>query len=136
MARSLNKVLLIGYLGKDPEVKYTEKGDAYCKFSLATTETYRNSEGKDIDRTEWHYVTVWRKLAEICGQYLKKGSRIYMEGRIRTYIDPKDDTKKYTGIEMTELLMLDSKKELSSGSTETAPGRIKDESSSNDDLPF
>ena len=136
MARSLNKVLLIGNLGKDPEVKYTEKGDAYCKFSLATTETYKNSEGKEIDRTEWHYITVWRKLAEICGQYLKKGSKIYMEGRIRTYIDPKDDTKKYTGIEMTDLLMLDTKREQSPGSTESVPGRIKDESSSNDDLPF
>lgn len=135
MARALNKVLLIGYLGKDPEVKYTEKGDAYCKFSLATTETFRNSEGKEIDRTEWHYITVWRKLAEICGQYLKKGSRIYMEGRIRTYVDPKDATKKYTGVEMTELMMLDSKREQNSGSQETT-GQIKEDSGSNDDLPF
>lgn len=135
MARSLNKVMLIGHLGKDPEVKYTEKGDAYCKFSLATTETYKNSEGKEIDRTEWHYITVWRKLAEICGQYLKKGSKIYMEGRIRTYVDPKDNTRKYTGIEMTEMMMLD-RKEQNQGGHEPMAGQIKDESSQNDDLPF
>ncbi|MCE1165276.1 MAG: single-stranded DNA-binding protein [Bacteroidetes bacterium] len=135
MARSLNKVMLIGNLGRDPEVKYTEKGDAYCRFSLATSETFKNSEGKEIERTEWHNVTAWRKLAEICGQYLKKGSKLYMEGRIRTYVDPKDNTKKYTGIEMTEMLMLD-RKEQNQGGQDSTAGQVKDESSQNDDLPF
>jgi len=110
MSKSLNKVLLIGHLGKDPEVKYTADGTAYAKFSLATTDTYKGKDGNDVDKTEWHYITVWRKLAEVCGQYLKKGSKIYMEGRIRSYIDPKDETRKYVGIDMLEMIMLDSRK--------------------------
>jgi len=110
MAQSLNKVMLIGRLGRDPELKYTEKGDAFCNFGLATSETYTGADGKDVERTEWHNISVWRKLAEICSQYLKKGSLIYMEGRIRTSVDAKDDTKRYHNIDMTSMVMLDSKK--------------------------
>lgn len=134
MSKSLNKVLLIGHLGKDPEVKYTADGTAYAKFSLATTDTYKGKDGNDVDRTEWHYITVWKKLAEVCGQYLKKGSKIYMEGRIRSYIDPKDETRKYVGIDMLEMIMLDSKRdkpEADKGKAESSGTEPNEE-----DLPF
>ena len=72
MAKDLNKVLLIGRLGKDPEMKYTEKGTAYCNFSMATDESYKDDNGNKIEKTEWHNLVVWSKLAEICSQYLKK----------------------------------------------------------------
>lgn len=109
---SLNKVMLIGRLGRDPEVRYMPNGEAVCNFSIATSETWndRNS-GQRQERTEWHNITMYRRLAEIAGQYLKKGSQVYIEGRIQS--------RKYTGkdgIERTaydiianEMKMLDSK---------------------------
>ena len=132
MSKSLNKVMLIGRLGKDPEVKYTADGTAYAKFSVATSDSYKNKDGSDVERTEWHYITAWRKLAEICGQYLKKGSKIYLEGSIRSYVDPKDETKKYTGIDMSEMIMLDNKKP--SGESEQAKSSQPEENK--EDLPF
>ena len=81
---SLNKVMLIGNLGKDPEVKYTPSGAAVCNFSLATSESFKDKSGDKQEKTEWHNVQVWQKLAEICGEYLKKGSTVYIEGRIQT----------------------------------------------------
>jgi len=137
MSKSLNKVILIGRLGKDPELKYAANGNAYARFGVATSDTYKNKEGQDVERTEWHNVTVWGKLSEICAQYLKKGSRIYMEGRLRTYVDPKDDSKKHTGVEMTDLIMLDSKKSDShEGTKESAPDNYMPEPKGEDDLPF
>ncbi len=137
MSKSLNKVILIGHLGKDPELKYTADGTAYARFSLATSDSYKNKEGKDVERTEWHYITVWRKLAEICGQYLKKGAKIYMEGRIRSYVDSKDENKKYYGIEMTEMIMLDNKKsDKAEGVKDSGPENFMPEPKGEDDLPF
>lgn len=81
---SLNKVLLIGNLGKDPEVRYMPNGDAVANFSIATTESYKDRNGDKQDKTEWHNITMYRKLAEIAGQYLKKGSQVYLEGKIQT----------------------------------------------------
>jgi len=81
---SLNKVLLIGNLGKDPEVRYMPNGDAVANFSIATTESYKDKNGDKQDKTEWHNITMYRKLAEIAGQYLKKGSQVYLEGKIQT----------------------------------------------------
>lgn len=132
MSKSLNKVMLIGHLGKDPEVKYTADGTAYTKFSVATSDSYKGKDGSDVERTEWHYITAWRKLAEICGQYLKKGSKIYLEGSIRSYVDPKDEKRKYTGIDMTDLLMLDNKKP--SGDAQQTDASQPQENK--DDLPF
>jgi single-strand DNA-binding protein len=110
MAKDLNKVMLIGRLGKDPELKYMEKGDAYCTMTLATGSSYKDASGNDVERTEWHNVTAWRKLAEICSQYLKKGSKVYFEGRIRTSSSEKDGVKRYfTNIDLTDMIMLDSK---------------------------
>lgn len=124
--------MLIGHLGKDPEVKYTADGTAYTKFSLATSDSYKGKDGNDVERTEWHYITAWRKLAEICGQYLKKGSKIYLEGSIRSYVDPKDEKRKYTGIDMSDMLMLDNKKAF--GDAEQSEGAQPLENK--DDLPF
>ncbi len=81
---SVNKVILVGRLGRDPETRYTGSGQAVCNFSLATDETYKDRNGERQKRTEWHRISVWGKLAEICQQYLKKGSLVYVEGRIQS----------------------------------------------------
>jgi len=80
----VNKVILIGHLGKDPEVKYTSSGAAVCRFSLATNENFKNKAGEVQKRTEWHSIVAWGKLAEICGEYLTKSKQVYVEGSIRT----------------------------------------------------
>ena len=79
----VNKVILIGNLGKDPEVKYLDSGVAVANFSLATTESYKNKEGERVSQTEWHNVVLWRGLAEVAEKWLKKGSSVYIEGKIR-----------------------------------------------------
>ncbi|HEY9104642.1 single-stranded DNA-binding protein [Chitinimonas sp.] len=82
---SLNKVLLIGNLGRDPEMRYMPDGSAICNFSIATTETWKDkNSGQKQEKTEWHNITMYRRLAEIAGQYLKKGSSVYIEGRLQT----------------------------------------------------
>lgn len=84
MAGSVNKVILIGRLGKDPEVKYTPSGTPVAKFTLATDEVFKDRSGEQQKRTEWHSIVAWSKLAEICGQYLVKGKQVYIEGSIRS----------------------------------------------------
>ena len=81
---ALNKVILIGRLGKDPEVRYMPNGEAVCNFSVATSETWNDRNGQRVERTEWHNVTMYRKLAEIAGKYLTKGSQVYLEGKIQS----------------------------------------------------
>jgi single-strand DNA-binding protein len=112
MARGINKVTLIGNLGKDPEV---QTFDTYKKaaFSLATTEYSRDKEGNELQHTEWHNIVMWRGLAEIAEQYLRKGSQVYIEGKIRTRsFDAKDGTKKYiTEIQADNLVLLGGRKE-------------------------
>ncbi|HSO10371.1 MAG TPA: single-stranded DNA-binding protein [Desulfoprunum sp.] len=80
----LNKVMLIGNLGKDPEIRYTQAGAAVATFNLATTERFKGKDGQMQDQTEWHRVVAWARLAEICGEYLHKGSKVYIEGRLQT----------------------------------------------------
>ena len=80
----LNKVILIGRLGKDPEVRYMPNSEAVCNFSVATSESWKDQNGQRQERTEWHNITMYRKLAEIAGQYLKKGSQVYLEGKIQS----------------------------------------------------
>lgn len=80
----LNKVILIGRLGRDPEVRYMPNGEAVCNFSVATSESWKDSNGQKQERSEWHNVTMYRKLAEIAGQYLTKGSQVYLEGKIQS----------------------------------------------------
>jgi single-strand DNA-binding protein len=84
MSGSVNKVILIGRLGKDPEVTYTSGGTPKARFSLATDESYKDKTGTQQKRTEWHNIVAWNKLAEICGEYLTKGKQVYIEGRITT----------------------------------------------------
>jgi single-strand DNA-binding protein len=136
MAKGLNKVMLIGRLGKDPELKYTEKGTAYCNFSIATDESYKDENGNKVERTEWHNIVTWRKLAEICQQYLKKGSKIYCEGKLQTDSYEKDGVKRYsTKIVMTDMTMLDNKGASDKVSDET--NKVSDTGTSEeDDLPF
>ncbi|MCE7067900.1 single-stranded DNA-binding protein [Dyadobacter sp. CY326] len=84
MAGSVNKVILIGNLGSDPEVRYLESGSAVAKFNIATTESYTNKSGERVDNTEWHRIELWEGLAKVAEKYLKKGNQVYIEGRIRT----------------------------------------------------
>jgi len=84
MAGSVNKVILIGRLGKDPELKYTAGGTPMARFTLATDESFKDRSGEQQKRTEWHTIVAWGKLAEICGEYLNKGKQIYVEGSIRS----------------------------------------------------
>lgn len=101
MGRGVNKVILVGNLGADPEVKYTQSGAALCTFSVATSESFKDRDGNQQDRTEWHKIVAWRKLAEICGQYLSKGRQVYVEGKIQTRSwDDQDGNKHY----MTEIV--------------------------------
>ena len=86
---SLNKAILIGRLGRDPEVRHMPNGEAVCNFSIATSETWKDQHGQKQERTEWHAITLYSRLAEVAGQYLKKGSLVYIEGRIQS--------RKYTG---------------------------------------
>jgi single-strand DNA-binding protein len=101
MADGVNKVILVGNLGKDPEVGYTQSGTALCKFSLATGESYVNNAGERQDKTEWHNIIVWGKQGENVGKYLSKGRQVYIEGKIQTrsWDDEKTGQKKY----MTEI---------------------------------
>ena len=109
MAKSVNKVILIGNLGKDPEVKYTPQGTAVAKFSLATNERYKDKSGEWQDRTEWHNLVAWARTAEIVGEYLKKGRTVYVEGSLRTssWEDKQTNQKKYkTEIWVNDLVLL------------------------------
>lgn len=139
MARSLNKVMLIGNLGKDPELRYTSSGSAIATFSLATNESWKDQEGNQQERTEWHNIVAWKKLAEICGEWLKKGKKVYIEGRIQTrsYDDKNTGTKRYiTEIVAENMIMLDSRGTAEGGfpqgGTEEQAPAGKEES----DLPF
>jgi single-strand DNA-binding protein len=93
----VNKVILVGRLGRDPEVRYTPSGTAVANFSIATSEQWNNKDGEKQERTEWHKIVAWRRLGEICGEYLHKGSQIYIEGRLQTRDwEDRDGNKRYT----------------------------------------
>lgn len=94
---SVNKVIVLGRLGQDPEMKYTPSGAAVCNFSVATSENWTDKSGQKQERTEWHRIVVWGKLAELCNQYLSKGRQAFVEGKLQTRSwDDKDGTKRYT----------------------------------------
>ena len=138
--KSLNRVQLIGNLGKDPELSYTASGVAVAKFSIATGERWKDQEGNVQERTEWHNIVAWRKLAEICGQYLKKGSKAYIEGRLQTrsWDDKNTGVKRYTTeIVADDLIMLDSKGASAGASAmEPEPTEAEPVDPQKDDLPF
>ncbi len=107
--KGINKVILLGNLGKDPELKYTPQGTPVAKFSLATGDRFKDKEGNWQDRTEWHNITAWGRTAEIVGEYLKKGRQVYIEGALRTHSwdDKQTGQKKYmTEIVVNELVLL------------------------------
>ncbi len=109
MARSVNKVILIGHLGKDPEIRYTGSNIPVASFTIATNERYKDKDGNWADRTEWHNIVAWQRTAEIAQEYLKKGRQVYLEGRIQTrsWDDKNTGEKKYrTEIVVSDLVLL------------------------------
>lgn len=142
----VNKVILLGNLGKDPEVRAIDNGRKVARFTLATTESYRNQQGERVDQTEWHNVVFWGPVVDVIEKYLKKGNQVYIEGKIsnRSY-DDKDGVKKYiTEITGNNLTLVGGKG--SSGESSDGSGSNNDYSSSSqpssaaasasDDLPF
>jgi len=132
MAKSVNKVILIGNLGKDPEVKYTPSGTAIARFSLATNERFKDKSGEWQDRTEWHNIVAWQRLAEIVGEYVKKGSKVYIEGRLQTssWDDKESGQKKYrTEVIVNDLVLLSGR-----GEGEESGGRAFSKAASSNSL--
>lgn len=114
MARDLNKVMVIGRLGKDPEMRFTPNGSPVTDFTVAAGRQWKNAEGENQEETEWFSVVAWNKLAEICNQYLTKGSRVYIEGRLQTrsWDDQTTGEKRYkTEVIASDMIILDSRKD-------------------------
>ena len=135
----VNKVILIGNLGKDPEVRYLEGGASVANFPLATSESYKDKTGKRIDQTEWHNIVLWRGLAEVAEKYLRKGMQVFIEGKIRTRSwEDKEGNKRYTTEVVGENLTILGRKEdnSSSGSSGSETHTSNTPSGSTDDLPF
>ncbi len=146
MARSgINKVIIVGNLGQDPEIKYTAGGAAVTTLSIATSDSWKDKDtGMDQERTEWHRVVLWRRLAEIAGEYLKKGSKVYIEGQLQTRKWEQEGQTRYTTeIIARDMQFLDSRGSSSNSSTEKN-SEMNDQSESNvpdspiddDDIPF
>lgn len=110
-SRGINKVILVGNLGGDPELRYTGGGTAVCNFTIATNESYKDSDGNQVDKTEWHRIVTWGRLAEICGEYLKKGRQVYIEGSLQTrqWEDKDGNTRYTTEVKAREMQMLGSR---------------------------
>ncbi|MBP7953554.1 MAG: single-stranded DNA-binding protein [Nitrosomonas sp.] len=142
---SVNRVILIGNLGKDPETRYMQNGDAVTNITIATTETWKDKNGEKQEKTEWHQITFYRKLAEIAGEYLKKGSPVYVEGRLETrkWTDKNGIERYTTGIIANSLQMLGGKPESDSSSDQryedsstTYPKGSSGFDDMEDDIPF
>ncbi len=135
---SVNKVILVGNLGADPEVRYLEGGTAVASVSMATSESYKNKSGERITQTEWHNVVLWRGLAEIAEKYLKKGMQIYVEGRLRTRSwEDKEGNKRYTTEVVADTMKMLSRKEEGSVKTEEKQQvEVAPQVDEADDLPF
>ncbi len=145
---SLNKAMIIGRLGQDPDVRYTQSNTAVANLSVATSERYKDNMGEWKENTEWHRVVAWGRLAEICQEYLKKGSQVYIEGPIQTrkWEDKEGQTRYTTEIKALTMTMLDSKGDSSSADVPKKPESSQPVSSSvdlnedfddiDDDLPF
>ena len=146
MARSgINKVILVGNLGQDPEVKYTAGGAAVTTLSLATSESWKDKDtGSDQEKTEWHRVVLWRRLAEIAGEYLKKGSKVYIEGQLQTRKWEQDGQTSYTTeVVGRDMQFLDSRGSSSSDSSsyddinqDMSSQNLPDSGITDDDIPF
>ena len=142
MARSVNKVILVGNVGRDPEVKYTASGVPVARLSVATNERFKDRNDQWQDRTEWHSVVAWQRLAEIVGEYFRKGTKVYVEGKLHTssWEDPQSGERKYrTEIVAREIVLLGSRENGQDDAAET-PGRDSDAepapAAMDDDIPF
>jgi len=143
---SVNKVILVGNVGKDPEVKYLEKDVAVAKFPLATSESYTNKNGEKITNTDWHNIVLWRGLAKIAESYVKKGSSVYIEGRIKTrsYQDENNVTKYITDIVADNMQLLGKKEHSENEAPKNESSHVNEpianspdlSNSSDNDLPF
>lgn len=120
----INKAILIGNLGADPEMRYTQNSTPVVSFTVATTERYKNKDGEQVEATEWHKVTAWQRLAEICGEYLSKGSKVYIEGKLQTrkWQDNNGNDRYTTEIVAREMQMLSPKKENQGGGAPPSGG--------------
>ena len=149
MSGSVNKVILVGRLGKDPEVKYTPSGTPVAKFTLATDEVFKDRTGEQQRRTEWHTIVAWSKLAEICGEYLVKGKQVYIEGSIRSRQWEDQTGNKRTAYEIVarDMKMLGSRADSERGGTAPSRGTAAAEADSppaphpspeitDEDIPF
>lgn len=140
MAKSVNKVILVGNLGKDPEIKYTQSGTAVASVTVATSSSFKDKSGEWQEQTEWHNVVLWQRLAEIAGEYLKKGNKVYIEGRLQTRSwEDKQGQKRYTTeVVANELVLLGGRGEGGQGGggnyqrRPAAAGNDFDQSASND----
>ena len=141
----VNKVILVGNLGKDPEVRHLDTGVSVASFSLATTESYNNKQGERVNQTEWHNIVVWRGLADVAEKYLNKGNSVYIEGKIQTrkWEDKEGNTRYSTDIIAEKMTMLGSKPQpqqdevtTSISKDETRRDDIKSNTTEEDDLPF
>jgi len=134
----INKAIIIGNLGSDPEVRSTQSGTAVANFNVATTEKWKGQDGQMQEQTEWHRIVAFARLAEICGEYLSKGSKVYVEGRIQTRSwNDKDGNKRYTTeIVAREMKMLDPKGGSSSAAGNYAEEPPPPEPRMGDDVPF
>ena len=123
MAKSINKVILVGRLGRDPELKYTASGVPFCRFSMATDDTWNDkNSGERQERTEWHNIVAWDRLAEICNQYLTKGRLVYIEGSLQTreWDDQDGNKRKTTEIRARDMVLLGGGESAGSGQRRTA----------------
>lgn len=140
MSRGLNKVLLIGNLGRDPEMRYTPGGKPVTTFSLAASRTYTTPEGERREVTEWFHVVAWRRLAEICSQHLGRGSRVYVEGRLQTryWQDPEGRRQQRVEIVAQEMIVLDVGARASFGHEPVSPADLghHDEDPTDEDSPY
>lgn len=134
----VNKVILVGNLGADPEMRYTPSGTAVANFRIATSETRTNKDGNKETKTEWHRIVTFGKLAEICGEYLAKGRQVYIEGRIQTRSwDDRDGNKRYTTeIIANTMQMLGAKDSAASGAPQGQAPDMEEPPSDLDDVPF
>jgi len=140
MRGTVNKAILIGRLGADPELKYMPSGDPVANFNLATNESYRDKDGNTQEKTEWHRIVAFKRLAEICGEYLKKGKLVYIEGRIQSRSwEDKNGVKRFTTeIIANTMQMLGKKGEMDEGTTDQPPQDTNSQKleSEDEDLPF
>jgi len=136
-SRSLNKVLLIGHLGRDPEVRYLPKGQAVANFTMATNEVWTDREGKQQERTEWHRIVAFGKLAEFCSEYLSKGKQVYVEGRLQTrdWTDQNGQKRSTTEIIARTIILLGAKGEAPIGEGEEVVYEPL-EGGEEEDIPF